>query len=833
MPYKKEYHTIVCKRCGIPFQVLTPSYKRRLQDSIYGEICISCRAKILQETITPEERKQRSAKAIESAKKHRETLTDEEKSEKKELRKKKIQNTWKQKSKQELSDISEKRSRIQKDRIQRMSAEQREEIRQKMIATKRQKESEMTAKEKADRRKHLQEKRKRYWDGLSEDERAVILERLRQNAINRWAALSEEEYANRVAELHIARDQWYANLSDAEKMQIALNNSQRLKDYWNHLSDEEKSLIQAKSHSQLKSYWESLDSETYQQICAKRKDAYQKRLNSMSADEIKAYHQRISDGIKEYWNTLDLDTKRNRQENASLIWYKLDPSAQKEIREFNIQRWKSYTDDKKNEIGKKISGSLISHNSELSPEERQLFQTRAKVAWDELPDSKKQYIIQSLQQWRKSLSDEEWEHEIKKQHAWLHQLTPEQRAELNHRIFQATGKKNKLHQRFEEAFKNSHLSKNYHIIAEVSTSENGLTHSWDYGIYDKDNELVMLVDLDGAYFHADICDYDGVHSHEEYDERRSLSAPSGVKIGIIQELNFAKGFQWVVEHCIIDYDSYIQKIFDKMRSIQFPFPQYTQRELLKSYVGLLSVDEDSSLHTRAGDRLIQHFHQSIYHAHRKGRLSPYDAWMDDVALKKCIENRVIYQNQLNPNKILQGFNVSKIAPKVSVFSAGRARILIQRYLKNATCIFDPFSGFSGRMLGTVSLGKQYIGQDYSSIHIAESNEMISFLKDYGMNANASMVCRDVFQSYGEYEALFTCPPYGDLEQWLDVPVSNLSCDDWVSLCLQRFQCKQYLFVVDQTNRYSNYVIEEIKNQSNLGINTEHILYFPNGKDGIR
>ena len=49
-------------------------------------------------------------------------------------------------------------------------------------------------------------------------------------------------------------------------------------------------------------------------------------------------------------------------------------------------------------------------------------------------------------------------------------------------------------------------------------------------------------------------------------------------------------------------------------------------------------------------------------------------------LLQCIENRVIYQSYINRNKILQGFNVSKIAPKVSVFSAGRAKILIDRYL---------------------------------------------------------------------------------------------------------------------------------------------------------
>ena len=234
-----------------------------------------------------------------------------------------------------------------------------------------------------------------------------------------------------------------------------------------------------------------------------------------------------------------------------------------------------------------------------------------------------------------------------------------------------------------------------------------------------------------------------------------------------------------------------------------------------------------STNTRLGDRIITHFHPSIYHARRDKCISPYDAWYDNNLLRECIENRIIYQSNINPNKILQGFNVSKIAPKVSVFSAGRAKMLISRYLNEFNEIFDPFSGFSGRMLGTVSLGKRYIGQDISGLHIQESIKMVEFLKRCKNNFNNFIIPElkrsNILQSSGTYECLFTCPPYADKEQWLDVPVDSRSCDDWIDECLKRFKCNKYLFVVDHTDRYADYIVDEIINKSHFGSNSEYVI----------
>ena len=121
------------------------------------------------------------------------------------------------------------------------------------------------------------------------------------------------------------------------------------------------------------------------------------------------------------------------------------------------------------------------------------------------------------------------------------------------------------------------------------------------------------------------------------------------------------------------------------------------------------------------------------------------------------------------------------------------------------------------MLGCCSLNKKYIGQDVNEITINESLKIKNFL-----HLDSELSCKDIFESSGEYDCLFTCPPYGDKENWNQV-IKNIPCDQWIDECLKRFKCKNYLFVVDNTEKYKNNVVEEICNKSHFGLNTEKII----------
>ena len=100
----------------------------------------------------------------------------------------------------------------------------------------------------------------------------------------------------------------------------------------------------------------------------------------------------------------------------------------------------------------------------------------------------------------------------------------------------------------------------------------------------------------------------------------------------------------------------------------------------------------------------------------------------------------------------------------------------------------------------------------------ESNE----IKDY-FNLNANLKVNDSIYDSGEYECLFTCPPYGNKENWHQ-EIEVLSADEWIDVCLKNYKCKAYLFVVDKTEKYKNFVVEEFKNKSYLNENSEQVVF---------
>ena len=247
----------------------------------------------------------------------------------------------------------------------------------------------------------------------------------------------------------------------------------------------------------------------------------------------------------------------------------------------------------------------------------------------------------------------------------------------------------------------------------------------------------------------------------------------------------------------------------------FPYPSYKKEDLKKEFISL----KETKKINRLGDKILRHFHPSIYEAHVKNCKSPKEAWNDEELMKRVIENRMIYSKKLEPRNFLDALSVMHLAPRVSLFSASLSKHLIETYLNEFNTIFDPFSGFSGRLLGTCALNKKYIGQDINPDHVKESNEIIKFL-----NLDAQVTIKDVLESQGEYDCLFTCSPYGGKEHWnvLNDEVEK-SCDEWIDECLNRFKCKKYLFVVDQTEKYKDKIVETLTNRSHFGSNNEYVI----------
>jgi tRNA G10 N-methylase Trm11 len=78
-------------------------------------------------------------------------------------------------------------------------------------------------------------------------------------------------------------------------------------------------------------------------------------------------------------------------------------------------------------------------------------------------------------------------------------------------------------------------------------------------------------------------------------------------------------------------------------------------------------------------------------------------------------------------------------------------------------IYDPFAGFGGRMLGTLSLGKKYIGCDINPLTV---NGNLALMNELNLNANATVVLGDSSKTKClSCDGIITSPPYMNLDSY--------------------------------------------------------------------
>ena len=300
-------------------------------------------------------------------------------------------------------------------------------------------------------------------------------------------------------------------------------------------------------------------------------------------------------------------------------------------------------------------------------------------------------------------------------------------------------------------------------------------------------------ELKGNQFLKENGEWQNPYDHSQdavYEAKHQCALKNNVKI--LYEKDYKKYIDWVENKFTKDFMNLFLK--------DIPFPYLNEN--------LSRIDDYG---------LIQHFHKSIYMATKKGKPSPLSAWKNKELVKKVALNRLKYVGSCTPNDIIQGFSVTRLAPKISVFKPKLAERLIKTYLSNYDLIVDPFSGFSGRLLGASNCEKQYIGKDINEDHVKESNEIIEYKKI----SNCFVEVEDLITApVREFNgALFTCPPYGGKEHWNENNDEiEMSCDEWIDLCLEKYKCKSYLFVVDKTEKYKDFIVENLQSKNGLFTN---------------
>ena len=155
---------------------------------------------------------------------------------------------------------------------------------------------------------------------------------------------------------------------------------------------------------------------------------------------------------------------------------------------------------------------------------------------------------------------------------------------------------------------------------------------------------------------------------------------------------------------------------------------------------------------------------------------------------------------LTDREILRAFKITGIHIGNSFHSPFYIKQFIEDY--NINSIYDPTMGWGHRLLGAYNI--TYIGNDINSVTVDNNQKII----DYFNLQNKHLYNKDcsLFTPQQEYEAVFTCPPYFNVEKYTDLGAENLSYTgflNWweqtiIKSCMEKNTCKYFAFIINHT-----------------------------------
>ena len=166
------------------------------------------------------------------------------------------------------------------------------------------------------------------------------------------------------------------------------------------------------------------------------------------------------------------------------------------------------------------------------------------------------------------------------------------------------------------------------------------------------------------------------------------------------------------------------------------------------------------------NKIVKLFQQDTFYKKEK------ELWKDDKIKRKLILNRMKYLDkkpeELTTYDILSGFKKSAMWYGYSGFNPQLCKWFYQWVednvgisMKDQVC-YDPCGGWGNRMLGSTEI-KKYIYNDLSH----ETFDGVKRMKDVFEFFNAELYNKDArtFIPDDQYNVMFTCPPYYNLEEY--------------------------------------------------------------------
>ena len=141
--------------------------------------------------------------------------------------------------------------------------------------------------------------------------------------------------------------------------------------------------------------------------------------------------------------------------------------------------------------------------------------------------------------------------------------------------------------------------------------------------------------------------------------------------------------------------------------------------------------------------------------------------------RKDADRRSNITNAPSTPEYATGTGTANMEPGTSIFDPVLCEIAYRWFCPAGGAILDPFAGGSVRGIVAGYLGYQYTGVDLSEKQIIANQEQAEEILGDGIPTPRWIIgdSRDIDQicTGEEYDLIFSCPPYGDLEVYSDDP----------------------------------------------------------------
>lgn len=223
--------------------------------------------------------------------------------------------------------------------------------------------------------------------------------------------------------------------------------------------------------------------------------------------------------------------------------------------------------------------------------------------------------------------------------------------------------------------------------------------------------------------------------------------------------------------------------FRRLCRSPFPYPQMLERDEIEAEFSRLlryvSFLDKNTIKRKGliGLPICYPFFPNRYSARSDNGLSAVEAWRNNKALRAAIRLQLTYGDPTEAHRVLRAVTLRCRTP--TIFRPAVAKFIYERYAGGGL-VWDPCSGYGGRLLGAAAAGVQYIGTDVDAATVDGNLRLAAAV---GSHAQVVQCPAENFTPPNDVSLVFTSPPYFNREQYSEGEKQSwkryASLDAWI------------------------------------------------------